>query len=376
MTFDEVRTTAASALGLDGIRMCIDRSVPRELIGDAEGAAIEERPDNMRVVRMGPGGPDRPRMAIIVAREWKPGSTLNVRFLDGDPVVKRKVEAVAHGWEEHANVRFVFGDLADAQIRISFREEGSWSNLGKDALVIAVARPTMNFGWLTPDSDDDEYARVVLHEFGHALGAIHEHQSPGVTIPWDPPAVYAYFALQGWTKADVDQNVLIPYCPQGIQFSTFDPHSIMLYAVDNRLTIGDWEVGWNRELSDRDKAFIRSRYPADEKPIVELAVGASPTDAEIGDGGEVDWYRFVVTRAGSQVARTTGPTDLVMSLHGPDSQTPLIAFDDDSGPGLNARIRRRLEPGTYFLQIRHYGRAGVGKYQVSVDRADVRSRTG
>ena len=58
-----------------------------------------------------------------------------------------------------------------------------------------------------------------------------------------------------------------------------------------------------------------------------------------------------------------------MSLHGPTSQTPLIAFDDDSGFGLNAKIQRKLNPETYFVQVRHYGRTGVGNYKVSVKRS-------
>ncbi len=46
-------------------------------------------------------------------------------------------------------------------------------------------------GWLEPDTPNDEYRRVVLHEFGHALGGIHEHQSPASgVIPWDKPKVY------------------------------------------------------------------------------------------------------------------------------------------------------------------------------------------
>jgi len=44
--------------------------------------------------------------------------------------------------------------------------------------------PTMNFGWLNEDSDEDEYSRVVLHEFGHSLSCIHEHQHPANGIPW------------------------------------------------------------------------------------------------------------------------------------------------------------------------------------------------
>ena len=151
----------------------------------------------MQLVRLGQGGPRQSRMAIIVATLWKPASTLHVKFLDGDPLVKQKVEMVAHGWEDDANIRFVFDDRADAEIRISFLQEGSWSYLGKDALQIPATQPTMNYGWLTPDTEDEEYSRVVLHEFGHALGAVHEHQSPAVRIPWDKEAVYAYYALPG-----------------------------------------------------------------------------------------------------------------------------------------------------------------------------------
>ncbi len=368
MTLHERKTRSSEAQDLSDIRMCIDRRVPRDQVPAAEEAAIEERPDNLRVMPIGRGAPGRARMAIIVATEWKPGTTLHVRFLDGVEIVKKKVEMIAHGWEDHANVKFAFGERADAQIRISFKEEGSWSYLGKDALQIANPKPTMNYGWLTPDSADDEYSRVVLHEFGHALGAIHEHQAPGVTIPWDKKAVYAYYALQGWSKEDTDQNVLIPYSPEGLQFSMFDRKSIMLYSVDNRLTIGDWEVGWNRELSDLDKSFIRGRYPATEKPITDLTVGGSPKDAAIGTAGEVDWYKFVVGQSGRHVIATTGKTDVVMSLHGPDNQTALLGFDDDSGVGLNAKIQRTLGAGTYFVQVRHYGRTGVGKYQVTVTR--------
>ena len=48
----------------------------------------------------------------------------------------------------------------------------------------------MNYGWFDSETTDDEYRRVVLHEFGHALGLAHEHQSPGVAIPWNEQKVY------------------------------------------------------------------------------------------------------------------------------------------------------------------------------------------
>jgi hypothetical protein len=351
----------------DDIRMCIDRRVPKEQASTAEADALAERPDNLRVVPIRRGGPVRARMALIVETEWKPGTTLAVRFLDGDPAARRKVEDLAHTWEDHANVTFVFDDRADAPIRISFELEGSWSYLGRDALQIPAAEPTMNFGWLRPDSADDEYSRVVLHEFGHALGCVHEHQSPAVSIPWDREAVYAYYARQGWSRSETDDQVLIPYSPAGLQFSRFDPDSIMLYAVDNRLTEGDFEVGWNRALSSEDKAFIGTRYPFDEHPIVELAIGGAPGAGTLTAPGQADWFRFRVADAGRYAVATAGRTDVVMSLHGPENQSALLAFDDDSGPGLNARIVHDLAPATYYVQVRHWGPTGTGQYEVAVE---------
>ncbi len=80
----------------------------------------------------------------------------------------------------------------DADIRVAFQQgNGSWSYLGTVCRQIRVDQPTMNYGWLTPDSTDDELRRVVLHEFGHALGLIHEHQSPNRPISWSRAAVIA-----------------------------------------------------------------------------------------------------------------------------------------------------------------------------------------
>ncbi len=46
---------------------------------------------------------------------------------------------------------------------------------------------------------------------------------------------------------------------------------------------------------------------------------------------------------------TKGPTDVVMKLFGPDSETDVIAEDDDSGVGFNARIAGALVPGKYYV---------------------------
>ncbi|WP_218780913.1 hypothetical protein [Paenibacillus amylolyticus] len=42
----------------------------------------------------------------------------------------------------------------------------------------------MNFGWFDQDTEESEFERTVMHEFGHALGCIHEHQTCPSTLGW------------------------------------------------------------------------------------------------------------------------------------------------------------------------------------------------
>jgi astacin (peptidase family M12A) len=199
---------------------------------------------------------------LAVANFWPQHKTLRVHFLGGSDKVRDKVKQYASVWHDHMNVRFDFVDDPKAEVRVAFVPDGSsWSALGTECLRADLfPNQTMNLGWLTDDTEDDEFSRVVTHEFGHALGCIHEHQNPDADIPWNTDAVYRYYAeTQNWDKATVDQNMFRKWADT--LHSTFDKESIMLYAVPKELTIGGYEVGWNRHLSEKDKAYIGTVYP-------------------------------------------------------------------------------------------------------------------
>jgi len=235
------------------IRMCIDKCLPQQHHAKAAAAAVAENPDNRPPMGIAPAG--TMSMALITGKKWQPGRTLTVAFLDGTAAKQSLVKRVVPEWAKYANVSFAFVSGRSGDIRISFAQEGAWSYIGTDALGIPRNQPTMNFGFI------DE--ATILHEFGHALGCIHEHQHPEAGIPWNRERVYQSFGgpPNNWSRQQVDVNLFQRYDRTITQFSGYDKASIMHYPVDKQLTDGVFEVGWNGALSQVDKEYIATAYP-------------------------------------------------------------------------------------------------------------------
>ena len=120
----------------------------------------------------------------------------------------------------------------------------------------------MQLGWLTENSQDSEIRRVTLHEFGHALGLLHEHQHPEGGIHWDREQVIAHYKrTNGWSAAQTELNVLAGVSGSQFLASAFDPQSIMLYPIPAELTTDGYSTQWNYMLSDGDKALAAQLYP-------------------------------------------------------------------------------------------------------------------
>jgi len=213
-----------------------------------------------------PGTGGKTRGAILKDATWKLGETITASFLDGDTALQKRVRDMAQRWTVPgmANLSFDFLNHNNTDIRISFKNKGSWSLLGKYCRNRTdKTLPTMNFGWLTPASTEESLRRVVLHEFGHALGFIHEHQNPLNSIKWNRDAVIAELSgpPNNWSKEQIDINMFNQPSPNEVFGTPVDKASIMMYPIPASWTQDGFSVGLNSDLSPTDRALAKQIYP-------------------------------------------------------------------------------------------------------------------
>lgn len=351
-------------------RICVDRPLPLNRQSAAAERAVALRSDNaaVEIPSLGATGLVAPSMAIVTARRWPLGQELRVGFVNGSEWQKSTVASTAVEWARHAHLTFQFdADPAAAEIKVVFVADGdSTSLLGTDALDDSVEGPTMQFGWVDEDVDEAEVRAVILHEFGHALACIHEHQNPEGGIQWDKERVYADYATLDppWSRERVDHNLFKTYERDLTKFSAFDPASVMLYPILEEHTLNDFAVGMNSVLSDGDRAFIGLVYPQTISSVA-LPINGTEVTAEASPEEKFDLFLLDIDSAAEYEVALTGDTNATITLYGPDNPGRLVASDSDSGrEGYNARLRTVLIPGQYRLAVRH-GRGGSGNYSVS-----------
>jgi hypothetical protein len=271
---DKYRTTEiktiSPAYDLGKIRMCVDvfPSVKQALpprVATNSFTYYRINPDGT----MGSAYQQQPLTAYTETM-WLPGERVKYSVIDlngRDISVIDTVKKYVKIWERYANIILEYTSKAsEAVIRIGFESGPSYSYVGRDALAIPSDKKTMNLGWVGNNAVINR--NLVLHEFGHALGFVHEHNSPVNGISWDKEKTYTYFggAPNYWSRERVDINVFMQYSSSKTNFSSYDPISIMHYQIDSALTTNKISTPFNADLSATDKQYAGIFYPFPAKP--------------------------------------------------------------------------------------------------------------
>lgn len=197
-------------------------------------------------------------LAVLEGEKMNNGKPVHLDPIEKEIRKLSPVEAIKKVVRERiqpiVGLKFVFVPKG-GYVRIGFNPNaGSYSLVGTDCIK-STSETTMNFGWLD--------AGTIIHEFGHVLGMIHEHQNPrGKQIPWDDSKVYTWARqTQGWDQTTTYHNIIERYKIDQINSSKYDKYSIMEYFFPSSLTTDHKGTPNNHMLSTEDIKYISNQYP-------------------------------------------------------------------------------------------------------------------
>lgn len=193
---------------------------------------------------------------------WPNKTVLRVYFEEGKTNLSDSVMRVAQEWSKYCSIKFVFAkSILLSDVRVTFNKGGLASAIGRECKQPEYHADFTTFlEGISKINEPSEFRRIVLHEFGHALGLEHELRNPNARISWDKEKVYDYYEKEfQWGIKKVDDNIFKPLEPGDKPYGEFDRTSIMVYAIGPPLA--NETIPWAKELSSSDKSGIAIWYP-------------------------------------------------------------------------------------------------------------------
>ena len=105
----------------------------------------------------------------------------------------------------------------------------------------------------------------------------------------------------------------------------------------------------------------------DTRATATVVQAPSTTAGNLEEGGDRDWFRFVLPSAGRLIVQTTGSTDTFGRLFRGGSAEPPEEEDDDGGSGNNFRITADAQAGTWYVEVRGFDYNSTGAYTLRVE---------
>ncbi len=187
--------------------------------------------------------------------------TLGVHFYNGTKSEQQRLIKRASGWiDERLSKQLVFKfgvTEEEAQIRVHFSNSGpNNSAIGRDALHKHFKKkPTLRI----------RNMHSVAHEFGHALGLLHEHRHEEIPFTFAEDKVIAEMRRppNKWTESKTRRNILRPNKgSKCVGDQGFNEDSVMIYQIPKRWTVEGVSFSPNRNISQRDRNCIYAVYEA------------------------------------------------------------------------------------------------------------------
>ena len=192
-----------------------------------------------------------------------------------DKVAKFVMDIITKHISPLVNLNFKW-DITDpsitqenSDVRIMFVPElGAWSQLGTECLTIPKNEATMCLGWVDSDSDYDDIIYkgtgiVVIHEFGHMLGMIHEHSREDATIKWNDEFVIQKLGgpPNNWSPEEIKTQMFNTVKLNQYNGSEYDPSSAMHYFFPDDYFLNKPKLQKITQLSCLDKTWLNKQYP-------------------------------------------------------------------------------------------------------------------